>query len=75
MAMPRKGMSELIALRTAMTVENGRSLVDENSQQPTAVRAFTIERWWIARCGEPTVPYSKVGLLRAAEHAARCEVK
>jgi hypothetical protein len=58
-----------------MVLENGRRLVDKNSQKPTAERAFMIERWWIARRSEATVLYSKFGSFQAPEHAARCEVK
>ena len=58
-----------------MALENGRRLVDKNSQNPTAERAFMIERWWIARRSEPTVLYHKFCLFGTAKHAARREVK
>jgi hypothetical protein len=69
-------MSEFIIRSPAeMALENGRRLVDKNSQQPTPERAFPIERWWIARRSEPTVLYRKFCFFVTAEHAARCEVK
>ena len=65
----------MVQLLAEMALENGRRLVDKNSQKPTAERAFPIERWWIARRREPTVLYSKFGSFEAPEDAAGCEVE
>jgi hypothetical protein len=73
--MLRRGISVVIALLDSGFQENDRRFVNKNSQKPTAERAFVIERWWIARRSEPTVPYSKFGSFEAPEDAARCEVK
>jgi hypothetical protein len=64
-----------VQLPADMALENGRGLVDKNSQKPTAERAFTIGPWWIARRSEPTVLYGKFCFFGTAEHAARREVK
>ena len=69
-------MSALIVQSAAkMAFANGRGLVDKDSQEPTAERAFTIEGWWIVRRGEPTVLYGKFGSFGSPKDAARYEVE
>jgi hypothetical protein len=69
--LPGKMSVLMVKLPAKMALENGRRLVDKNSQKPTAERAFPIERWWIATCGEPKVLYSKFGSFKSPEGAAQ----
>jgi hypothetical protein len=56
-------------------MENGQSLINQESHQPASECAIMTEPWWVARRSAPAVPYSKFGSFGIAEDSARGEVK
>lgn len=59
----------------ALSVEEQRCLVDEDSDQPAFERSFVFERRRVARGGEPAVSDGAVGEVDRAEDAAGDELK
>jgi hypothetical protein len=39
-------------------VQNGQSLINQESHQPASECAIMTEPWWVARRSEPAIPYS-----------------
>ena len=55
--------------------QNGKSLIDKNSDQPPSKAAFVLKVRRIASCGPPTVPFGNVYPALIGEYSASDEVK